>query len=211
MNRKKSNVTGFKKVISIPVLIAAFGLFVQKTDARDPQPIQKSITKITEPEKTQPTTLFQQIVEDTTGLINEEKGTNAKQEKVTEDTIRPESKHSLQEAAPPKQEMTSVNTENLTNPVYPGGMNQLRSKVANTFDGSKFGSDKTTMKTNIEYVINEEGNVEHLMVTGDHELFNNEVKTAFIKANDGIKWQPATKDGVAVRYTLRLPLTMTFE
>lgn len=210
MNRKKSKLTGFKKVISIPMLIVAFGLFVQKIYANDPKPNHESIIQKTEPEKTQQPTAFQQIVGDTKELLENKMVNNTNDEKMIADTIRPKSKSSSQETTLPKQEIATADTENIINPVYPGGMNQLRSKVANTFDGSKLGSSKATLRTDIEYVINEEGTVEHLMVTGDNEIFNNEAKAAFIKANEGIKWQPATKDGVAVRYTLRLPLTMTF-
>ncbi|WP_267403860.1 MULTISPECIES: M56 family metallopeptidase [unclassified Chryseobacterium] len=211
MNRKKSKLTGFKKVISIPMLIVAFGLFVQRTYASDLQPSHESFTQKTKPEKTQQPTTFQQIVDDTKELLEQKKVTNTNDEKMIADTIRPKSKNSSQDTTLPKQEIATAETENITNPVYPGGMNQLRSKVANTFDSSKLGSSKATLRTDIEYVINEEGTVEHLMVTGDNETFNNEAKAAFIKANEGIKWQPAIKDGVAVRYTLRLPLTMTFQ
>ncbi|MEN4762117.1 M56 family metallopeptidase [Chryseobacterium sp. C39-AII1] len=211
MNRKKSKLTEFKKLISIPMLIVAFGLFVQRTYANDMQPTHESFTQKTKPEKTQQPTIFQQIVDDTQELLEDKKVTNTNDEKMIADTIRPKSKSSSQETILPKQEIATANTENIINPVYPGGMNQLRSKVANTFDSSKLGSSKATLRTDIEYVINEEGTVEHLMVTGDNEIFNNEAKAAFIKANEGIKWQPATKDGVAVRYTLRLPLTMTFQ
>lgn len=215
MNKEKSKLIGFKKVISIPILVVAFGLFVQKTYANDSNHKMPLLAKKTESKTSQNTTPIQQIVEETQKLFEnkEVKHTNEAQQII--DTIRPKGKNALQDPAPIKKEIFAATAEsqNIINPVYPGGINQLRSNVAKTFDGSKFGpsQNKVTMRTDLQYVINEEGNLEHIMTTGDNETFNSEAKAAFLRANEGIKWQPATKDGVAVSYTMRLPLTMSFQ
>ncbi|SHM60442.1 M56 family metallopeptidase [Chryseobacterium polytrichastri] len=215
MNRKKTRLVGFKKVISIPILVVAFGLFVQKTYANDSNPTIPLLSKKAEAKKTQNGTSVQQIVEDTKQLLENKEVKHTNEEKQTVDTIRPKSKTSLSESVQPKQETVAITaeSENIINPVYPGGINQLRKNIANTFDSSKVGpsTNKAPLKSEIQYVINKEGSIEHIMTKGENEIFNNEVKTAFLKANDGVKWQPATKDGAVISYTMRLPITMSFQ
>lgn len=215
MNRKKTKLVGLKKVISIPILVIAFGLFVQKTYANDSNPTIPLLTKKAEVKKAQNITPIQQIVEDTKQLLENKEVKHTNEEKQAVDTIRPKSKKSLPESAQPKQETvaTTTSSENIINPEYPGGINQLRKNIANIFDASKMkpSTGKAFIKSEIEYVINKEGSVEHIMINGDNEIFNNEVKTAFLKANEGAKWQPATKDGTVISYTMRLPITMSFQ
>ena len=79
------------------MLIVAFGLFVQKIYANDPQPIHESITQKTEPEKTQQPTAFQQIIDNTKELLEDKKVNNTNDEKTIADTIRPKSKSSSKE------------------------------------------------------------------------------------------------------------------
>lgn len=215
MNRKKTKLVGLKKVISIPILVIAFGLFVQKTYANDSNPTIPLLTKKAEVKKAQNITPIQQIVEDTKQLLENKEVKHTNEEKQAVDTIRPTSKKSRPESAQNKQITTAITTESekIINPEYPGGINQLRKNIANIFDASKMkpSTGKAFIKSEIEYVINKEGSVEHIMINGDNEIFNNEVKTAFLKANEGAKWQPATKDGTVISYTMRLPITMSFQ
>lgn len=213
MNRKKTKLVGLKKAVSIPILVFTFGLFVQKTYANDSNPATQLFTKKAEAKKTQNISPVQQIVEDTKQLLENKEVKHTNEEKETVDTIRPTSKKSRPESAQTKQMTITTESENIINPEYPGGINQLRKNIANTFDSSKVGpsASKAPLKSEIQYVINKEGSIEHIMTKGENEIFNNEVKTAFLKANEGVKWQPATKDGAVISYTMRLPITMSFQ
>jgi len=53
--------------------------------------------------------------------------------------------------------------------------------------------------------------VTDIKAAGNNELFNNETIMSFKKANENITWKPAEKDGKAVRYRMRIPLTMSFQ
>ncbi|KMQ69652.1 hypothetical protein ACM39_00900 [Chryseobacterium sp. FH2] len=67
------------------------------------------------------------------------------------------------------------------------------------------------LRSEINYVIDESGNVTDIAVKGNNENFNNEIKAAFLRANDGVKWKPSTKNGAVISYTMRLSMTMSFQ
>lgn len=221
MNTKKSKLADLKKVISIPVLLIAFGLFVQKTYAT---PMEKMIEKtqetISEPVKKQIAESNEPITNDVKNEslnpengITEESSKNMIDEKSVKDTIRPkEGKNTIV-----KQE-TSQSTTNETVkdeptllPQYPGGINEMRNKMSKSFDGSKVNVSKETYRTEINYTVLEDGNIADIKASGNNEAFNTEAVNSFKKANENITWKPAEKDGKQVRYRMRIPLTMSFQ
>lgn len=221
MNTKKSKLADLKKVISIPVLMIAFGLFVQKTYAT---PMEKMIEKtqetISEPVKKQIAESNEPITNDVKNEslnpengITEESSKNMIDEKSVQDTIRPkEGKNTIV-----KQE-TSQSTTNETVkdeptllPQYPGGINEMRNKMSKSFDGSKVNVSKEMYRTEINYTVLEDGNIADIKASGNNEAFNTEALNSFKKANENITWKPAEKDGKQVRYRMRIPLTMYFQ
>lgn len=221
MNTKKSKLADLKKVISIPVLLIAFGLFVQKTYAT---PIEKII------EKTQET--MSEPVKDQIIKNNEEKSNTSKNdalhnetenveellknvntEKAVQDTIRPkEGKNTIVKQETSQSTINEmVKDEPTLLPQYPGGINEMRNKMSKSFDGSKVNVSKETYRTEINYTVLEDGNIADVKAAGNNEAFNTEAVNSFKKANENIVWKPAEKDGKQVRYRMRIPLTMYFQ
>lgn len=203
MNTKKSKMTNLKKVISIPVLLLAFGLFVQKTYAGNKEDQTRTTGKL--PLKLSESTAKNPVEKQNIFVTEEpsifkEKEDVATDTSVEKDTIRPEKK-------PANDSQTTTVAE------YPGGVNELRNKVVNLFDGSKLKSvkDQKIMKTEISYTVDENGKVIDVTANGNDEVFTTESISAFKKANENIVWKPAEKDGQPVRYYMKMPLTMSFQ
>lgn len=93
-------------------------------------------------------------------------------------------------------------------PEYPGGINTLRSQVAEEFyfDSS---ADEKILKTNITFIVEREGNISNVNAEGDNPNFNRQAIIAVYLLPE--KFKPATINGTPVRYMYRLPLTMNFE
>ena len=208
MNTKKSKLTDLKKVISIPVLLIAFGLFVQKTYAT---PMEKMIEKtqetISEPVKKQIAESNEPITDvvknkslNPESGITEQLSENMINGGVVQDTIRPKEGKNMAT----KDEATLL-------PQYPGGINEMRNKMAKAFDASKMNLGKETYRTEINYTVLEDGNIADVKASGNNEAFNAEAVISFKKANENIVWKPAEKDGKPVRYSMRIPLMMSFQ
>jgi beta-lactamase regulating signal transducer with metallopeptidase domain len=224
MNTKKSKFTNIKKAVSIPILIAAFGLFVQKTYANNIEhAIKETQKKFSEPERksiSEPTGENIQQFE-TTPTIEESitqkeplKTTNDKKKAL--DTIRPKSNQNVNATPETSQNRNmniSENEEVTFVPQYPGGINELRNKISKSFDGSKIAPNKSKemYRTDLSYTITEDGSLADVKASGSNELFNNETISSFKRANENITWKPAEKDGKPVRYRMRIPLTMSFQ
>jgi hypothetical protein len=103
-----------------------------------------------------------------------------------------------------KQEVSTL-------PEYPGGVNAMRNKVSQNFNGTVFKGDENTLKSDIVFTINEKGEVSDIRANGNNEIFNKEAVRSVKLANENITWKPATKDGNNVAYRFQLPLTMKFE
>ena len=212
MTTQKSKLTVYKKILSIPVLIIAFSIFVQKVYAHDTLPktdesnnkqiqdhaISSKDSKGIEIQKNgQSEILLDSKTENQkvttspqTGNINDEEILDTKTE---------------------NNEATPIEIQNVTEPEYPGGNQQLRIKMANVFDASKINSlSKETYKSVISFVVDATGKATEVRADGNNEAFNNEAKLSFLKANEGVTWKPATKDGKAVASHMTVPLTMSF-
>ncbi|MDN4029711.1 M56 family metallopeptidase [Chryseobacterium gambrini] len=208
MNTKKSKLADLKKVISIPVLLIAFGLFVQKTYAT---PMEKMIEKtqetISEPVKKQIAESNEPITNvvkneslNPESGITEQLSENIIDEGVIQDTIRPKEGKNMAT----KDEATLL-------PQYPGGINEMRNKMSKAFDASKMNLGKETYRTEINYIVLEDGNIADVKASGNNESFNAEAVNSFRKANENIVWKPAEKEGKPVRYSMRIPLMMSFQ
>lgn len=221
MNTKKSKMTNLKKAISIPILMLAFGLFVQKTYAHTIEKVIKGTQKkIYEPEKKSVLEAIAEATQESKPIeetaTEKEPLTTAIEEKKVSDTIRPKEGKNTNQNQTTAQQTTN---ENVTKddvtllPQYPGGINELRTKISKSFDGSKINSSKTKemYRTDLTYTITEDGSVADIKAAGNNELFNAETIASFKRANENITWKPAEKDGKPARYRMRIPLTMSFE
>lgn len=220
MNTRKSGLADVKKLISFPVLLMAFGLFVQKTYA---YPVEK-ISKEIQEEFSGP--VKNPVPENTGGASGNDKNKasepfietlesiDSEKEKTVQDTIRPKEGKIAEIPGQPVQNTDPVaKDDNILLPQFPGGFNELRKRISNSFDVSRIKSDqvKGLIRADVSYVVNEEGNVEDLKVSGSNEVFNAEVISSFKRANENIIWKPAEKNGKPVDYTMRIPLAMTFQ
>jgi bla regulator protein BlaR1 len=103
-----------------------------------------------------------------------------------------------------KQEVTTF-------PEYPGGINAMRNKISQNFNGAVLKGDEGIVRSNITFTIDEKGEVSNVKTMGSNEAFNNEAYRVVKLANENITWKPATKDGNNVAYRFQIPLTMKFE
>ncbi len=161
---------------------------------------------ITEPE--QPSISAENAIQ------QEELSKNTNDEKGISDTLRPkEGNQTSLRQENTKSVNVSPNNDNISLPQFPGGNNELRNRMAKLFDGSKINTpkNKEMYRTDLSYTVKEDGTVTDIKASGNNELFNSENIDAFKKANANIIWKPAEKDGKAVSYTFRMPLTMSFE
>ncbi|GEN75454.1 M56 family metallopeptidase [Chryseobacterium hagamense] len=222
MNTKKSKMVRIKKAISIPALMIAFGLFVQKTYAHPMETIiEETRKKMADYDQEAQTTEKTKTDSAETSLpalfeTPQEPLKKSREEKRIHDTIRPkEGKNTDPDPKSTRHEplTASLQGEPTLLPQFPGGINEMRNRVSKMFDASKIETEKPKgfLKADISYTVDETGNVVNVKVAGNNELFNNEVLTSFKKANENIVWKPAEKDGKPVNYTMRLPLTMSFQ
>lgn len=103
-----------------------------------------------------------------------------------------------------KQEVSTL-------PEYPEGINAMRNKVSQNFNGTVFKGDEVLVKSDINFTINEKGEVSNIKANGNNEIFNTEAIRSVKLANENVTWKPATKDGNNVAYRFQIPLTMKFE
>ena len=109
------------------------------------------------------------------------------------------------------QDIAVGEAADLTPAEFPGGANKLRSLVAANFDGSIMNGDEGTLKSTITFIVDENGKVRDIKTLGESEKFNNEAYRVTKLANQDVMWKPAIKDGKAVAYQYKMPLTMKFE
>lgn len=220
MNTRKSRLADVKKLISFPALLMAFALFVQKTYANPVEKISKEIQE----ELSGP---LKNPVPENTGeasgndknkvpepFIETPESIDSEKEKTVQDTIRPKEGKIAEIPVQPVQNTDPVaKDDNILLPQFPGGINELRRRFSNSFDASAIKSEQMNgvVRADVYYVVNEEGHVEDLKVSGSNEVFNAEVIASFRKANENIIWKPAEKNGKPIDYTMRIPLAMTFQ
>lgn len=117
-----------------------------------------------------------------------------------------------QESITPKEEITAKEyafdkTDKAAE--YPGGINAFRKKLTQIFNSNKIKA-KGIIKSEIQFVITEEGKLTELKIIGDNESMNKEMERS-IKAMSKTKWTPAEIDGKLVRFRYKLPIAMNFD
>lgn len=93
-------------------------------------------------------------------------------------------------------------------PYFPEGILAFRTKFQNAIILDSFQSENgdSTLKGLISFVIERDGSMTDVKVTGSNEKFNAEVKKAVRSIKE--KWKPGKIKGENVRTRYRIPLTM---
>ena len=104
-----------------------------------------------------------------------------------------------------------VNTDPYTNkadqdPIFPGGMNAFRNNIMATFDNSRT-SIKGTAKSEARFLIDENGYITKIVVSGDNKSLNKELERT-IKSMQKTKWKPAMYNNQPTQYWFRFPMAM---
>lgn len=209
MTKKNSKFAMAKKYVSVPAFAVLAFAFAEKVYA-NPTLSENSRIKqdsndiqLFEKEKSNNQTEKNKILSDT---ISPKQTIEAKLVKVDHKKDEKENK-SVKTFGVDKP----INEGNIVNPEYPGGINQFRNEVSYNFDGSIFSGNEGTVKTNITFTISKDGSTSNIKTVGDNEKFNTESLRVVKKILADKKWKPSTKNGEAVDYIFKLPLTMTFE
>ena len=92
---------------------------------------------------------------------------------------------------------------------YPGGINALRKEVAQLFYGEGVHSETGSVKTNVAFIVEEDGSISDVKAEGDNFTFNRQAEIALYSISE--KFTPAYNNGNPVRYRFRLPLALNFE
>lgn len=88
-----------------------------------------------------------------------------------------------------------------------GGAKNFRQLLADNFRSKKVkGSGKVSCQ--LKFVVETDGSITNVSVTGDNESFNKEAARAISLIKT--KWEPAKLNGVPVRYWFKVPLSMIF-
>lgn len=104
-------------------------------------------------------------------------------------------------------EDTAVVTENIAH--FPdGGAQNFRQLLANNFRIKKV-KGKGRVSCQLKFVVERDGSITDVTVTGSNESFNKEAVRAISLIKT--KWDPARLNGVPVRYRFRVPLTIDFK
>lgn len=220
MNTKKSKLTGLKKIISIPLLITVFGLFVQKTYANNSNfTVTNTDRKIQNVDSSESSELIKK--EELNAKINSQENTN--DEKIILDTIQPKKKNDAKignkekqksteyENYPPSPPPSVASSKDFVTAEYPDGTNNFRAKLASNFNGSVFDGKKGFIKSMLVLNLDENGKITQISATGDNTTFNSELTRAATAANNETLWKPATRNGKPEATVFKLPVTMSFE
>lgn len=92
---------------------------------------------------------------------------------------------------------------------FPTGINAFREKVQMNFDISAIEPTSETMKAIITFVVEKDGSISNIKVTGQDSEFNKEAELAIKKVKG--KWIPAKLNGEIVRSYFRFPIVMRVE
>ena len=219
MTRKKSKFVQVKKYFAIPTFIVLAIIFAEKTYAKDSN-TESTVSETIKSQKVIPDQSLNKIQsehiekEQYKNTVDKKKVLNTTRKTV--DTQLTESKSTITNPDKKPVQDVAISTpvkltqENTTMPEYPGGLNVMRNKVSQNFNGSVLKGDEGLIRSDVQFVIDEKGEVSNIKTMGSNEIFNNEAYKAVKLANENITWKPATKDGQPVKYIFKLPLTMVF-
>lgn len=100
-----------------------------------------------------------------------------------------------------------ANTENEKPPVFPLGSEIFRKILSENFRTEKI-SDSLDIHCDLFFIVDKEGNISEIKANGTNQEFNNEAVYALSKIKE--KWEPATLNGIPVKYMMKVPLDMKF-
>ena len=90
---------------------------------------------------------------------------------------------------------------------YPGGINVLRKEISDIFYDDGLFKDTNPVLTSIAFVVERDGSISNVNVSGDNFIFNRQAEIAVYSLSK--KFSPALINGEAIRSRFRLPLTFT--
>lgn len=93
-------------------------------------------------------------------------------------------------------------------PDFPEGISAFRTQFQNAVDTNAFHPEngENDLKALISFIIERDGSMTDVKVSGSNEKFNTEVKKAVRSIKD--KWKPGKIKGQAVRSRYKIPLTI---
>lgn len=91
---------------------------------------------------------------------------------------------------------------------FPGGIRAFRMEFANNFDMSSIGRGSRPSAIELTFVVNGEGVIEDVNITGNDKQMSKGAAQAISKIKT--RWTPATVNGNPVRSRFRLPLKLYF-
>lgn len=100
---------------------------------------------------------------------------------------------------------------NLTQAEYPGGANKLRNMIQSSFNSAVMAGNEGKVKSTVTFVVDQNGIVKDIKISGENEKINNEIYRVTKLANNNVIWKPATIDGKPVAYRYKMPIAMNFE
>ncbi|SFI27590.1 energy transducer TonB [Halpernia frigidisoli] len=109
-----------------------------------------------------------------------------------------------------KVDLNSIEKNPTKSAEFEGGINEFRKLLANNFDTSILESGTGTLKTEIQFLVDEKGIPSNVEATGNSNLFSQVAIITLYRTLNNTKWKPAEKDGVAVKSVYKLPLTIQF-
>ncbi|MRN02378.1 energy transducer TonB [Riemerella anatipestifer] len=90
-----------------------------------------------------------------------------------------------------------------------GGLNGFRSAFQESFDTSVMEGDEGTLKAEVTFVVERDGSLSQVKVTGSNSTFNREAERAVKSIRK--KWTPGKVNREPVRSRFRMPVAMNFE
>lgn len=97
----------------------------------------------------------------------------------------------------------------ITVPVYPGGMNALRAEVVSHFYMDAFSYLEQNVATSIEFVVDENGSIIFVDAQGENGVLNTQASLAMYLLQG--KFKPAIWKGRAVPHRLTMPIKLQME
>ena len=91
---------------------------------------------------------------------------------------------------------------------FPGGINAFRNKISSTLNQENFKNYSGTLKSELSFVVNQDGSISDIKAIGSNSQFNIECEKAVKLITN--KWAPAKINGEKVKSVYSLPVTVSF-
>lgn len=93
-----------------------------------------------------------------------------------------------------------------TMPEFPGGINEFRSLISKRFNTAVLSKINGTVKSQVKFSIDIDGNIKTVTATGDSQILNKEMERVINSIKK--KWKPAMYSNQPVKYWFTIPFTM---